>query len=256
MPLTIRSALTPLFGRFINGPLGHVVDILGIVATILGVSVTIGFGVSQLVDGVYSITDMGWLVKINENGPPTPSTIGLVTALVVIMAMSILSAVSGVGRGVKHLSNLNLVLSLILLGTFVIFGSFAFAMTSYATAMMDYVLHFVPLSFEAYSKPDLAAFTAALPAAVQAAPAEDIAAVFAIGPWGAYESFKDGLPASIKATPDFEVTAAALWENTAAGGSSPGRRAGRRSNGPGGSPSRRLPASSSLASHAGARCAS
>ncbi|MEM7236824.1 MAG: BCCT family transporter [Pseudomonadota bacterium] len=217
MPLTIRSALTPLFGRFINGPIGHVVDILGIVATILGVSVTIGFGVSQLVDGLYAITDMGWLVNIHENGPPTPSTVGLVSALAVIMSMSILSAVSGVGRGVKYLSNLNLVLSLILLTTFIIFGSFVFAMTTYATAMIDYIIHFIPLSFEAYTKPELAEFTAALPEAVKGIPAGDVSAIFATGPWGTFESFKQGLPESVKAAPDFDATAAALWENTEAG---------------------------------------
>lgn len=58
MPLTIRSALTPLFGRMLNGILGHIVDVLGVVATILGVSVTIGFGVSQFIDGLYAITGM------------------------------------------------------------------------------------------------------------------------------------------------------------------------------------------------------
>ncbi|MGI9316821.1 MAG: BCCT family transporter, partial [bacterium] len=58
MPLTIRSALTPLFGRLMNGFFGHVVDVLGVVATILGVSVTIGFGVSQFIDGIYAITGM------------------------------------------------------------------------------------------------------------------------------------------------------------------------------------------------------
>jgi len=56
MPLTIRSALTPLFGKALNGPIGHVVDVLGVVATILGVSVTIGFGVAQFIDGVYAVT--------------------------------------------------------------------------------------------------------------------------------------------------------------------------------------------------------
>ena len=58
MPLTIRSALTPLFGKLMNGFLGHIVDVLGVVATILGVSVTIGFGVSQFIDGMYAITGM------------------------------------------------------------------------------------------------------------------------------------------------------------------------------------------------------
>ena len=78
---------------------------------------------------------------------PTPSTVGLTAALMVIMGLSIISAVSGVGRGIKYLSNLNMVLSLILLMTFVVFGSFLFAMTTYATAMVDYILHFISLSF-------------------------------------------------------------------------------------------------------------
>ena len=110
MPLTIRSALTPLLGRHANGPLGHAVDILGIVATILGVSVTIGFGVSQFVDGVYAISGVEWLMN-GDAEAPAPSTVGLLAALFVIMGLSILSAVSGVGRGIKYLSNLNLVLS-------------------------------------------------------------------------------------------------------------------------------------------------
>ena len=58
IPLTIRTALTPLFGRLLNGILGHIVDVLGVVATILGVSVTIGFGVSQFIDGLNAITGM------------------------------------------------------------------------------------------------------------------------------------------------------------------------------------------------------
>ncbi len=66
------------------------------------------------------------------------------------MSLSIISAVSGVGRGVKYLSNLNLVLSVILLLTFVIFGSFLFAMTTYGTAMVDYFLHYISLSFGAF----------------------------------------------------------------------------------------------------------
>ena len=64
MPLTIRSALTPLFGEALNGFLGHVVDVLGVVATILGVSVTIGFGVSQFIDGVYAISGMDWMMEM------------------------------------------------------------------------------------------------------------------------------------------------------------------------------------------------
>ena len=197
MPLTIRSALTPILGRLANGPIGHLVDILGVLATLLGVSVTIGFGVSQLVDGLYSISDMSWLVTEGEEAP-TPSKVGLIAALLAIMGMSIVSAVSGVGRGIRYLSNLNLVLSLILLLTFVAFGSFLFAMTTYATALFDYIVHFVPLSFEAYSPLPEAAFAAALPESLQSLPAEEVTALYASAtdPYGSLEGFKESLPAA------------------------------------------------------------
>lgn len=198
MPLTIRSALTPLFGRFVNGPLGHIVDILGVVATILGVSVTIGFGVSQLVDGIYAVSGMEWMMEMSDQAPK-PGTVGLIVGLVLIMSMSIISAVSGVGRGVKYLSNLNLVLSLILLLTFVIFGSFVFAMTTYATALMDYLWHFVSLSFGSYSPLPEAQFVAALPA--QAAPFASELYAGATNAWGSFDGFQKGLTGGAAALP-------------------------------------------------------
>ncbi|ABG31873.1 glycine/betaine ABC transporter [Roseobacter denitrificans] len=209
MPLTIRSALTPLIGRFANGAFGHLIDVLGVVATILGVSVTIGFGVSQLVDGVFSITGAEWMMDTTGDTPVATKT-GLIAALVVIMGMSIISAVSGVGRGVKYLSNLNLVLSLILLMTFVIFGSFFFAMTTYATALIDYLLHFVNLSFEAYAPLAQDAFATAAPASVQALPAEELAAVYAgaTNQWGSYAGFTAGLEGAAAALPAADLDAA------------------------------------------------
>ena len=192
MPLTIRSALTPLFGRLMNGFLGHVVDVLGVVATILGVSVTIGFGVSQFIDGVYAITDMGWLMKFPEDGPPTPSKVGLIAGLVSIMALSIISAVSGVGRGIKYLSNLNLVLSLILLFTFVFFGSFFFAMTTYGSALVDYIIHFISISFGSYGPQSAEAFAAALPENAKSLADELFAgATNAWGAWGWLRRVRD-----------------------------------------------------------------
>ncbi|MEM8650504.1 MAG: BCCT family transporter [Pseudomonadota bacterium] len=204
MPLTIRSALTPLLGRYANGFLGHIVDVLGVVATILGVSVTIGFGVSQFVDGLYAVTGMEWLM--NTGGEvPTPSTVGLIAALMVIMGLSIVSAVSGVGRGIKYLSNLNMVLSLILLMTFVVFGSFLFAMTTYATAMVDYILHFVSLSFEAYGPQSAAQFAAALPEAAK--PLADDLIGGATNAWGSFDGFKKGLEGAAAELDEATLTA-------------------------------------------------
>ncbi|MBU2944324.1 BCCT family transporter [Shimia thalassica] len=190
MPLTIRSALTPLFGKWVNGFLGHVVDVLGVVATILGVSVTIGFGVSQFIDGVYAITGMEWMMDMSGDAP-APGTVGLISGLVVIMGLSILSAVSGVGRGVKYLSNLNLVLSVILLMTFVVFGSFMFAMTTYASAFVDYLLNFISLSFGAYGPQSADAFAAALPETAKPLAGDLMGG--ATNAWGSYDGFVQGL---------------------------------------------------------------
>ena len=209
MPLTIRTALTPLLGKLANGPIGHLVDVLGVVATILGVSVTIGFGISQLVDGIYAISGMEWMMDMTGDAP-APNTVGLISALVVIMAMSIISAVSGVGRGVKYLSNLNLVLSLILLLTFVFFGSFLFAMTTYASAMADYILNIFSLSFGAHGPQSADVFAAALPEAAKPF-AGDLSA--AQGAWGSFDGFKGGLEGAAAELPE-EVLVAAYEAGT------------------------------------------
>ena len=166
------------------------------------------------------------------------------------MALSIISAVSGVGRGVKYLSNLNLVLSLILLLTFVIFGSFLFAMTTYGTAFVDYILHFVSLSFGAYGPQSAAAFAAALPDAAEPLAADLMAVPRSLGA---------ALMASCR--PDWG--AAALDEETwqppmlpvTRVVSSAGNPLGPPSTGPGGSRSPRLSACSLPASRGVARCA-
>ena len=190
MPLTIRSALTPLLGKYVNGFVGHVVDVLGVVATILGVSVTIGFGVSQFIDGVYAISGADWMMDLTGE-VPKPGTVGLIAGLLCIMSLSIISAVSGVGRGVKYLSNLNLVLSLILLLTFIVFGSFLFAITTYATAFVDYIIQFISLSFGAYGPQSAEAFATGLPEAAKPLAGDLIGG--ATNAWGSFDGFKSGL---------------------------------------------------------------
>ena len=66
LPLTIRSGLMPLFGRALEGLLGHIIDTVSVIATILGVSMTLGYGVSQFASGVYNITGMDWLIGCGQ----------------------------------------------------------------------------------------------------------------------------------------------------------------------------------------------
>ena len=207
LPLTLRSALTPLIGRHANGFFGHVIDTLGVVATILAVSVTIGFGVSQFLNGVYAITGMEWIMNLGGKAPE-PTGAGLIAGLVLIMTLSIISAVSGVGRGIKYLSNLNLALSMILLLVFVFFGSFFFAMTTYGIALVDYIAHFFSLSFNAYFPMSEAEFTAALPEAARSYSGDLFAG--ATNAWGSYEGFVSGLIGDAAALD--KATLAAVYE--------------------------------------------
>ncbi|MEH6579471.1 MAG: BCCT family transporter [Amphritea sp.] len=97
LPLTIRSTLSPLFGDELNGPMGHAIDVLAVVATVLGISVTVGTGVTQLILGFDTISGAGWL--LNDEGKPTSAVI--IAVLVMIMLFSTVSVLTGLGRGVK-----------------------------------------------------------------------------------------------------------------------------------------------------------
>jgi len=159
LPLTIRSGLTPLFGSALSGKLGHVIDIVAVVATVLGVAQTLGFGVEQFVAGMHRIGFGDWL--LNDEGKAT--TAAIVVALLVIMGASTLSALSGVGKGIKWLSNINMVLSFFLLAFFLIFGSAAFGLTALFVGLFDYIVALPSLLFTVWSSVPEATFTANLP---------------------------------------------------------------------------------------------
>ena len=139
LPLTIRSGLTPLFGKSLSGPVGHVIDIVAVVATVLGVSQTLGFGVEQFVAGLYRIGIGEWLMNTGADGAKSSSAAGIVLALVVIMGASTLSALSGVGKGIKWLSNINMGLSFFVLAFFILFGSTWFGLQALFVGSWDYL---------------------------------------------------------------------------------------------------------------------
>lgn len=140
LPLTIRSSLTPLFGARLSGPVGHVIDAVAVVATILGVAQTLGFGVNQFVDGLSRIGFGDWLMTTNAEGGVKPSVAGILVAITIIMGASTLSALSGVGKGIKWLSNINMVLSIFLLGFLMIFGSTWFGAQAFFVGIWNYLI--------------------------------------------------------------------------------------------------------------------
>ncbi|MGB3807096.1 MAG: BCCT family transporter [Erythrobacter sp.] len=141
LPLTIRSSLVPLFGRGMSGFPGHVVDVVAVVATILGVAVTMGLGVEQFVAGLYRLGLGDWLMVAAPDGSGlTASALAIVLALLVLVGASTLSALSGVGRGIKWLSNLNMGLSFGLLGLFAFAGAGLYGLNLLGVGLWDYLV--------------------------------------------------------------------------------------------------------------------
>ena len=146
LPLTVRSSLTPVFGKSLSGPLGNVIDIVSVVATILGVAQALGFGVEQFVAGMSRIGIPG----LTDPGTETANTYGILLALVIIMSASTASALSGVGKGIRILSNLNMGLSIFLLAFFLIFGSTFFGLNALFMGFINYMINLPVLLFEVF----------------------------------------------------------------------------------------------------------
>lgn len=148
LPLTIRSGLASLFGRHLEGPVGNVIDIAAILSTLLGISQTIGLGLGAFASGLHNITGADWLMTAGDK--PEPTTGALLLCLLVVMCLSTLSAISGVGRGIKWLSNTNMVLSFGLIAFFVIFGSTMFAFELLGKGVFSYVAHLPAMTFKVW----------------------------------------------------------------------------------------------------------
>ena len=148
LPLTIRSGLAPLFGLHLSGRWGHIVDIVAVVATILGVAVTMGFGVEQFVAGLARLGLGDWLLDPDGSS----SAMAVVLALVVLVGASTLSALSGVGRGIKWLSNLNMGLSFAILALFAVVGSGLGGLRLLGVGLWDYLRTLIPNSLTLFDK--------------------------------------------------------------------------------------------------------
>ena len=140
LPLALRSCFYPLLKDRINGRSGDVIDIMALVATLFGIITTLGFGAAQLGSGLVAL---GWLSK---------SDFGLqVGVIVVVMSLATLSAISGVGKGVKILSETNLGLAGFLLLFVLICGPTLYLLSAFSDNIGTYFSHLIQLSFKTYA---------------------------------------------------------------------------------------------------------
>ena len=132
LPLTLRSALYPVIGDRIHGPIGHAVDLLAIFGTVFGLATSLGLGAQQMARGLNVLFDID---------PGRLTQLGLIA---VISAAATISVVSGLRRGIRILSEWNIYCTLVLLGFFVLFSPIPWLAGFIGSAVADYAWHVLP----------------------------------------------------------------------------------------------------------------
>ena len=127
----------PLFGKYADGPIATIIDTITIIATVIGVATTLGFGASQINGG------LSYVFGIPNNS--------LVQVIIIIIAtiLFLISALSGLGKGVKILSNTNLILAIVLLAGVIVLGPTVKIFDTMTDSIGLYFQNFFRMSFRA-----------------------------------------------------------------------------------------------------------
>ncbi len=133
LPLTVRSALHPLIGDRIYGPAGLAIDLLAIFATLFGITISLGLGASQIASGLNYLFDVSASNQLK---------LGLILLVSVI---AIVSAVLGVSRGIRRLSEVNIWLSVLVLGALLAIGPTIYILKLFVTETFQYFYRFIPM---------------------------------------------------------------------------------------------------------------
>lgn len=135
LPLTIRSVFYPLLGERIYGWPGNIIDILAVASTLFGLATSLGFGVQQVNAGFNFL--FGLAVT-------TPVQVGLIA---IITGFATASVVSGLGNGVRRLSELNMILAAVLMVFVLLVGPTLFILNSFVENLGYYAASLPTLSF-------------------------------------------------------------------------------------------------------------
>ena len=126
-PFLVSSALEPLIGNRVNGPLGKAVDILAVIATIFGVATSLGLGASQIVGG------LGYVYGIES------TTFLTVIIIAVITALFTLATVSGLQKGMQLVADIKIWISIAFMIFIFLFGGAVFICDIFTTSLGGYL---------------------------------------------------------------------------------------------------------------------
>ena len=144
LPLSIRSALYPLIGDKIYGPIGHAVDTFAILGTMFGIATTLGLSVAQINAGVNEL----WGIPVN-------TTVQIIFIGLITLAATV-SVVAGMDKGIKRLSMINMALVLFLLIVIFIFGPTILLLETFLQNTGSYMNNIIERTFnlQAYERSD------------------------------------------------------------------------------------------------------
>jgi choline/glycine/proline betaine transport protein len=133
-PLSIKSTLKPLFGKWMTSGIGYGIDVVAVLATLFGLATTLGFGAVQFSSGVSLLTGTSNDVTLQ------------ILSIVGITLIATTSVLSGLNKGLKYLSNLNIILACILFVFILIIGSTAYLLDGFVENLGLYLRDLFQLS--------------------------------------------------------------------------------------------------------------
>ena len=139
LPLLPRSMFYPLVKQRIYGPIGHAIDVFAIIGTIFGVATSLGFGSAQISAG------MNYMIGI-----PDTTNIQIIY-IIIITLMATISVATGLDKGIKFLSNLNIILAVLLMLIVVILGNSSDIVKDLFQNTGYYISHLVDKTFDLYA---------------------------------------------------------------------------------------------------------
>lgn len=136
MPMLISSTLYPVLGADgINGGMGRLVNILAVFATLFGLGTSLGLGAMQIGNGLEQLF-----------GIENTQNLGVLVIIVVTIA-AIISTITGIKRGIKTLSQINIIVALGLMGLVFVLGPTLFILRTLTTGIGDYFANILDMSF-------------------------------------------------------------------------------------------------------------
>lgn len=139
LPLKTRSALYPIIGKKIYGPWGDSIDTFATIGTVFGVATSLGFGVTQINSGLH------YLFGIEQSSNVQ------VILIIFVSALASMSVFLGLDKGVKRLSELNLILALVLLAFVFIAGPSIYLLQTTIQNMGSYMSNLFGMTFNLYA---------------------------------------------------------------------------------------------------------